>query len=85
MIITSPLKRHLESAYLIFKEHPNFKNIEVVLDPNLRDLLVKPYDIPGPIQPTIDEFSKLFSKLNTSLLDLWSPDKDLWFLQNSTP
>jgi len=37
LIIVSPLHRALETAYLIFKDHPNFKKIKVVVDPNLRE------------------------------------------------
>ena len=41
-----------------------------------------PFDIPGPIQATIDKFTKFFPNLDTSLFDLEANDKDLWFLKN---
>ena len=46
MIVVSPLVRALETAYLIFKDHPNFENVIVVLDPDLRETLHSACDIP---------------------------------------
>ena len=39
----------METAYLIFKNHPNFKKIKVILFPDLRDKLKNASDIPQPI------------------------------------
>jgi broad specificity phosphatase PhoE len=39
VILVSPLRRTLETAYHTFKEHSNFENIEFILTPNLREAI----------------------------------------------
>jgi len=46
----SPLRRALQTAYLLFKDHPNFNNIEVIIDPNIRETLGSPCSIPFPVK-----------------------------------
>ena len=41
--------------------------------------------IPGPISSRVKDFRTLFKNLDTSLIDLDSPTKDLWFLENMEP
>ena len=79
----SPFRRALQTTFLLFKNHPNFKNIEVILDPDLRDELHASFHIPNPIIPLIEEFDRLFPNLNVQYLDLNSEEKDLWFLENT--
>ena len=80
ILLVSPLKRTLQTAYLIFKNHPNFQNIKVILVPDLRDKLHSPCDIPGPIEEIIGEFDKLFPNFDYSLINMEDPDRHLWFL-----
>ena len=68
VILVSPLKRALETAYLIFKDHLNFKNIKVIVDPNLREILKNSWDIPNSIHDTVAHFKKLFPCFDYSLL-----------------
>ena len=85
MVIVSPLHHALETAWLMFKFHPNFDKITFMLDPNLRECLDSPDCIPNSIHDLLKEFKPKFKNLDTSLLhlkDLRSPD--LWFLENST-
>jgi broad specificity phosphatase PhoE len=84
MIIVSPLRRALETAYYTFKDHPNFKNITVVLDPDLRELMNCSGCIPGAINDLIDEFKDKFSELDTTLLDPESDRAKIWYLDNSS-
>ena len=83
MIVVSPFKRALETAYHTFKDHPNFKNIAVVVNPDVREHFHAICDIANPIQDTIDEFNPLFNNLDLSLLDLQSHNRDLWFLSKN--
>lgn len=53
LVITSPLKRAIETAYLVFKDHPNFKNMTFLLDPDLREGMNSPCDVCGPIEDTL--------------------------------
>ena len=83
MIIVSPLKRTLETAYQMFKEHPNFENIQVILDPDLREhIFCRSCDIPDPIEETVYYYKALFNHFDASLIDLASDDCNLWFLKN---
>ena len=49
LIIVSPLRRALQTAYLLFKDHPNFKDIEVIMDPNIRESFGCACDITFPV------------------------------------
>ena len=85
MIIVSPLYQCLETAYLMFKFHPNFDKITVMLDPNLRECLDSPDCIPNSIDDLLKEFKPKFKNLDTSLLHLKHlRNPNLWFLENST-
>ena len=84
-IFVSPLRRALQTAYFLFKDHPRRKEIEVIMVPDLRDVLAGPWDIPNPIEKIVEDAKDMFYNLDTSLLDLASPDPDLWFLKNTDP
>ena len=36
-IVVSPLRRTMETAYYVFKDHPNFKKMKVVVEPIIRE------------------------------------------------
>ena len=36
-IVVSPLRRTMETAYYVFKDHPNFKGMKVVVEPLIRE------------------------------------------------
>ena len=74
----------METAYLLFKHHPNFKNIKFIVFPDLRGRLINVSDIPFPINKTISEFSKLFPNLCLDHMLAGKDGKfsDLWFLDN---
>ena len=77
----SPLFRALETAYHTFKNHLNFKEMVVILHPDVREHTHSPCDIPSPIMDTVNHFKGLFPNgLNTDLLDLTGSERDLWFL-----
>ena len=52
------------------------------MDPDLRESLDFPCDIPGPISWTINEFKNKFPIFDYSFVDLEATNKDLWFLEN---
>ena len=45
-VFVSPLRRALETAYYLFKNHPNFLNIIFILDPDIREHLNSSCDVP---------------------------------------
>ena len=54
----------------------------MILNPELREHLNAICDIPNPILETIEEFKYKFPNLDSSLMDLESENRDLWFLKN---
>ncbi|KAI0988856.1 hypothetical protein GJ496_004424 [Pomphorhynchus laevis] len=46
LVFISPLQRAIESAYIIFGQHPNKKNIRFIVLPNLTEMLYSSADIP---------------------------------------
>jgi len=48
VVYVSPLRRTMETAYWVFKDHPNFKGkkMKFVLHPMLRELCTVSCDIP---------------------------------------
>ena len=82
IVVVSPLRRALETAYHTFKAHPNIGNIRFILNPDVRESMNSICDIPNPILDTINEFKQKFPNLDTSLMDLESENRNLWFLTN---
>jgi hypothetical protein len=64
-IFVSPLRRSMETAHEMFKDHPNFENIQFIIHPMLRENIMTAGDIPGNIGEIIDEFSYKFPNLCT--------------------
>ena len=56
----------------------------MVLNPDVREHLGTPCDIPNPIQQVLDEMTPLFPfKIHSSLIDFQSKESgNLWFIDN---
>ena len=84
VVMISPLRRCLQTTYLLFRNHPRFNDIKFIIDPYLKEHLDSPCDIPLSIGETIRNFKPLFPDLDCSLLDdLLSRencDPNLWFV-----
>ena len=68
-VFVSPLRRALETAYYVFKNHPNFNNINFIVVPKLREQLYGMSDFPNNIDETIKEFLPIFPNFNYDLFD----------------
>lgn len=42
----SPMRRTIETAWYIFKDHPNFKNILFKINPDIREKILIGGDVP---------------------------------------
>ena len=89
-VYVSPLRRGIETAYNIFKNHKNFNDLQFIVDPDLREHLWATCDIPAPgIKRRFLNYRKWFHNLDTSLLDKliakYEPEglEDAWFLGNT--
>lgn len=78
--MVSPLRRTLETAYNVYKTHPNFDKIKFLVVPNLRECLNTSSDIPVHIEETIREFRELIPQLDFSLFDEFE-DRPHYFLE----
>ena len=65
IVLVSPMVRALETAYHVFKNHPNFNNIEFIVVPKLKEWLGAVVDIPkGTLQNTYYFLIHLLSNTN---------------------
>ena len=71
-VFISPLRRPLQTAYNILKDHPMFNEMKFVIVPKMREIMSTSNDIPVNIYSVIEEFSKLFPNLDTSELDKYT-------------
>ena len=74
-VFVSPFRRALQTAYEIFKTHPQINEIKFVLMPKMREGLNTSNDIPVDIEEIVAEYSSLFQNFDTSELDKYSDPK----------
>lgn len=67
-IFVSPLRRAIETAYYMFRSHPNFHRIKFILHPMVRENIMTAGDIPGDINKVVDQYGWEFPDFNTSFL-----------------
>ena len=87
VVLVSPLFRALQTAYNMFYNHPNFKQIKFVMLPDLREILLDSKDIPKIMSETFHQFSILipFGLIAENLpikIPYRNQYSDLWFLEN---
>ena len=80
-VLVSPLRRALETAYLLFKNTSYFNSLNFVVVPLLRENLHTVCDIPQDFQITLDEYSEKLPNLDSSLLVENYAMSD-WFVQD---
>ena len=80
-VLVSPLRRALETAYLLFKNTSYFNSLNFVVVPLLRENLHTVCDIPQDFQLTLEEYSEKLPNLDSSLL-LENYDMSDWFVQD---
>lgn len=71
-VLVSPLRRALQTAYHVFKSHPNFNKIKFVVVPKMREIINTTQSFPANIDTSIEELSQLIPNLDTSELDKYS-------------
>ena len=80
-VFISPLRRTMQTAALLFKDHPNFDKIKFIILPKAKESLEGPDDIPTNIDLTISEFSKDFPSLDATLFNKYE-DKYMYFFED---
>lgn len=80
-VLVSPLRRAMETAYHVFKNHPSFDNIKFIVVPKLREAVDTAWDIPVNILDTVEEYKTKFKNLDVSLLKEYG-DVSHYFLRD---
>lgn len=73
-VFVSPLRRALQTAYLLFKDHSQFSSINFVVHPMLRENTHTVCDIPETLESVIAEYQGLIPHLDFSLIGEHLPD-----------
>ena len=68
-VLVSPMRRCLDTAYLIFKDNPNLEKIKFKVVPILREHLHTASDIPCPVDELIKDLKQNWPSLDTTLLE----------------
>jgi len=82
-VFVSPLKRTMETAYQVFKNHPNFEKIRFIVAPKAKEGLKACSDIVGDIEQTMQHFGSLFPNLSGELLKEY--EKSMLFFEDLQP
>ena len=80
-VFVSPLRRALTTAHNLFCQHPNFENINFVVEPLMRERIHTTCDIPGPLNVLLKEFKEKIPQLNTSAFDRYDK-QELWYIED---
>jgi hypothetical protein len=78
------MRRTMETAYHLFKNHPDFNDIKFIIVPKAKEGIKASSDIPGNIDSIISEFSEKFPNLNDDLFKEYSNRLD-YFLEDLQP
>ena len=68
VVFVSPLRRALETAYFMFKDHPNFKTIQFVVHPHIREPISMPSDLPDDMEKVVNDYRPFFPNFDTRLV-----------------
>ena len=65
-VLISPLRRALQTAHLLFKDHPNFSEIKFIVHPMLRENMHTVCDIPEDFDLVEKEYTNKIPHLDLS-------------------
>jgi broad specificity phosphatase PhoE len=77
-VYTSPLVRAIETAYFLFKDHPDKPTLKIV--PLMREHLHSVCDIPSSIKSIEERFKKGEMKIDFSLFEEYGEEREHWFI-----
>ena len=88
-LFVSPLRRTIETTYYTFRNHPNWKTMDIILHPLLREKIGISGDVPLPNQQLKLAINQIYQpwfegRLNTQLLDskLATQTDKPWYLDS---
>jgi hypothetical protein len=62
-VFVSPLRRTIETAYYMFREHPNFETMTFVLNPTLREKITVSGDVPIGNSSFVEQIQNIYKPL----------------------
>ena len=86
-LMISPMRRTLETAYYIFKDHPNFKTMQFIVNPDLREKITITGDVPLNNSQLAKELQEVYqpmfqNRLDVSKLEQAMKIREPWYLSN---
>uniref|UniRef100_A0A7S3JCI5 Uncharacterized protein n=1 Tax=Euplotes harpa TaxID=151035 RepID=A0A7S3JCI5_9SPIT len=77
----------METAYHMFRDHPNFQNIVFYIHPLIRENIMTSADIPEDITVNLDTYGALFPRLNLEYFPRTVSDEldNLYYARNFLP
>lgn len=86
-VFVSPMRRTLETAHLLFRDHPAFKDIKFIVHPTLRENLCCSCDIPQlEFAELAAEYSRKLGNLDhTTYMEERLRATQYWYLQDLQP
>ena len=79
-IFVSPLRRALQTIYILLEEHPNKRNIRVIVHPQMGEKVNVNHDIPQDLGIIREEYSNIKDiRFDFSLFDVYK-DPNLYYI-----
>lgn len=78
-VFVSPMRRALETAYHIFKNHPDFDKIKFIIVPKAKEGVKATADVSGNIDVLVTEFKEKFPNFDDLLLNEYSNRLNFFF------
>ena len=80
-MLISPLRRAMQTAALLFKDHPKWDSIKFIVMPKAKESLEGPDNVPTNIDLIVSELSKDFPSLDTTLYNKYE-NKYMFFFED---
>lgn len=81
-VLISPLRRALQTAHLLFKDHPNFSEIKFIVHPMLRENMHTVCDIPEDFSLVKQEYAKKIPHLDLSEMTFEQETHAPWYVHH---
>lgn len=78
-VFVSSMRRTLQTAYELFKNHPDLPSIKFILTPTMKEGLKRTSDIPTNIDTTVEEFKDKLPNMDLSLFDCYKNKYNYFF------
>mmetsp|Transcript_39569 Transcript_39569/g.51840 ORF Transcript_39569/g.51840 Transcript_39569/m.51840 type:complete len:141 (+) Transcript_39569:220-642(+) len=81
-VIVSPLRRAMQTAYLLLKDRPDFEQINFIVNPLCREHLHTAGDVPSTHAQTASYARKLFPRVDTESCFARFANRELFYVED---